>query len=459
MSMNNSQQYPQQQYPQQQYSQQQFQQQQYPQQQLQQQQYPQQQQFSQQQYPQQQYSQQQFQQQRQFPSFPSSQMAPPPPPQQPVPPPPPQKLTDLQKLQNQLNDELRRYSQEQIRLYFFPYPERQHKELWKKLLRWLACLGGLFVLLIIVYSALVSSQKNLTATGVFGALLSVFLIVLIGYLAVKQVVPLWKKYNFELNEHRREQEHLGKNPPPTDREYKNWIDRMGEIIYEMAEEKLHLPEARVYKNWREWKERTGEEIGPRPEKRREYDADLRIKGVEYPSGEKDRILLQARWDKQNVSIMTSTEELDHGQPLRKGGNFSINSFTRLFVTKDFITIYSNTINVRQPERVREKAEHFYHQHLTYVSMKIDGSTLGNDMLMIQELTLMLDSGHTIPLNVARAVFSYKKNGHNKEVEGVDSVHEGLIRALREHKISVLESNVEADKAREPFPGTEYNTEE
>lgn len=387
-------------------------------------------------------------------------MSPPSPqPQQMAPPLPQQKLTDLQKLQNQLNDELRRYTQEQLRLYFFPYPERQHKKLREKLLRWLAWLGGLFVLLIIMYTTLVSSQKSLTATGVFGAFLSVFLIALIGYLAVKYVVPLWKKYNFELNEHRREQEHLEKNPPPNDQDYKKWIDRMGEIIYEMAEEKLHLPESRVYKDWREWKEKTGEEIGPRPEKRREYDADLRIKGVEYPSGEKDRILLQARWDKQNVSIMTSTDELDHSQALRKGGNFSINSFIRLFVTKDFITIYSNTINVRQPGRVQEKAEHFYHQHLTYVSMKVDGSMIGNDMVKIQELTLMLDSGHTIPLNVASAVFSYKKNGRNKEVSGVDSVHGGLIRALREHKISILESNVEADKARESFPGTGYNTEE
>jgi uncharacterized membrane protein (DUF485 family) len=396
------------------------------------------------------------QQPRQPLILPQSQQLPPPPLSQPPlkPPPPPPELTVLQKLQAQLNQSIRYFTQEQIRLYFFPFPERQYKELWKRLMRWFMYLGGLFVLLIVIYVALVGSQQGLTATGLFGGLLSFSLIVLIFWLAFKYVVPLWKLYRFEYKEHMKEQQHLAQHRPPTDQEYREWIYYLGSVIYDMAEEKLHLPESKVHKDWREWKEKTGEENGPRPRKRREYDADLRIKGVEHPSGERNYILRQTKQDKQDVVLVTSKEELDHSQALRRGGNYSINSFTRLFVTKDFITIYSNTINVRQPERVQEKSEHFYHQHLTYVSMRVDGSKIGNDMVMIQELTLMLDSGHTIPLNVASAIFSYKKNGHRSEVSDVDSVHGGLIRALHEHKISVLESNVEADKAKEAFPEIE-----
>lgn len=356
-----------------------------------------------------------------------------------APPPPP----PLQELQMRLNQAIRYYTQEQIRLYFFPFPERQHKELWKLLMRWVMSLAGLFVLLIIVYFSLVAPQQGLTATGIFGSLLSASLVILIVWLTAKYVVPLVKRYNFEYKEHVKEQQHIAQNRPPSDEEYRNWINFLGSIIYAMAVEKLHLPETKEYKEWKEWKGKTGENNGIEP-KKWGYSADLQIRGFEAPSEDKNYILRMAKRDKQDVAILTSENELDAGKPLRRGTNYSINSFTRLFVTKDFITIYRNVINVRQPERILEKSEHIYHQHLTHVSLEIDSQMIGNTKVTDQCLTLTLDSGNTIPLNVASATFFYKGS---KETD-VDGVHGGLIDALHEHKLSTLYSITEAKKAED-----------
>ncbi len=352
-------------------------------------------------------------------------------------------LTKLQELQTRLAQVFRSYTQEQIRLYFFPFPERQHKELWKQLMRWLMYLAGLFVLLIIIYSSMVASQQGLTTGGVFGSLLSISVVVLIGWLVVKYVVPLAKRYRFEYSEHMKEQQHLTQNRPPSDVEYKNWIDHLGSIIHAIAMEKLYLPESKEYIEWKAWQQQTGEEHGPVPE-RWKYSADLQLWGFEVPSGDKNYLLGMTKRDKKDVIILTSEDELNAGKPLRRGINYSINSFTRLFVTKDFIAIYRSTINVRQPERVMEKSEHIYHQHLTRLSLEIDAQMIGDSMVKEQCLTLTLDSGDTIPLNVASAIFRYK--GTTKT--DIDGVHGGLIDALHEHKLSTLNSMAEASKVED-----------
>ncbi len=90
----------------------------------------------------------------------------------------------------------------------------------------------------------------------------------------------------------------------------------------------------------------------------------------------------------------------------------------------------------------EKSEHFYHQHLSYISLETDFKQIGPMLVKEQFLVLKLDSGYTTKLHVeVSANLFYSDN--RKAKRGVEEVYGGLLGALQDHKMSQLRSSVEA----------------
>jgi hypothetical protein len=340
-----------------------------------------------------------------------------------------QSLPPLPELQS-LPELLRRFSEEQVQLYFFPLPKRPIRERIKKLLLWLALVVGLGIVFVSLYVRFIkpaNTQRGITAIELFVVILATLVFILIIWLIVTHVIPLAQELLRECSEHLKEQIHLRRNPPPSEKEYERWIMDIRNKIYEMAPEKLHIPMSKEYKQWVE-DLRAGLYEGVF--EKWEFEADLQTSGFLAPSP-KDSPLLNrskpaSRWA-PGVGVM----------------HYSINVFTRLFVTEDYIATYTNTVNVREPGREQEKCEHCYHQHLSYVALKIDSKLIEQAVVKDQYLSLKLDSGYTIKLNVATAELFYAGNREAKR--DVDEIHGGLLDALREHKMSKIRSSVEAEK--------------
>ncbi|HLI72127.1 MAG TPA: hypothetical protein VKV19_20420 [Ktedonobacteraceae bacterium] len=324
-----------------------------------------------------------------------------------------------------LPDLLNRFSGEQIHLYFFPLPRRPLRELAMKLLLLVGCL---LVAPVLLYVWLIKpagqevTLVELVGVGLVGCDLWLFR---------RYAIPLWRRFWHEYSEYRKEKEYLRENPPPSEEEYDQWIQDIGRKIYELAPEKLHISYSKEYSE--EWVKDIREGVYREAPKRWNFEVSLQTRGYPLPSSK------------------TSPEQ-DKSQQAYKWAarlgerHYSINVFARLFITKDYIAIYTNTINVREPEKIKEKAEHFYHRHLTYVSRETVTRVIGDDIVKQDYLSLKLDSNYTIRLHAAFVKIIYAN--YESAENGVDATHAGLLNVLSEHKMSEVRSFVEASKVQD-----------
>jgi len=345
----------------------------------------------------------------------------------PSPPPLPQTLQQLR----------RRYSEEQIRLYFFPYPYHPIKELREKLLRWSLAIGGLGLLIVLMWTWLGSSGsgQGVTATQLLIVAGILGIIIWMSWIVRKKILPTRKELKKEQAQYDQEQAHLRRNPPPTQEAYEQWINEMRDRAYEDAPRKLHIPLSKEYKQWEENLNKGAPY--EKPPAQWAFEADLQLTGFIPPSKE-------SLYGTPPISIRAGRLNKRH---------YSHNEFTRLFVTKDFVAIYKTVVNTREHSIEYEEIEHFYHHHLAHMTLNVISIVIEPIFVSASEpepdpdpvvknhiLSLVLDNGHKIELDIASAKISY---GKNKEVTGVDAVHGVLLEALSDHKMSGIGTIIEA----------------
>ncbi len=327
---------------------------------------------------------------------------------------------------------LKRFSEEQVRLYFFPPHKRPIGELATKLMLSFVPIGCLLVAFGWLRAQLVEAPSTQQESIVIQLLEIVVIVVVffpIIWWARKCVIPLAQRLWHECFEYIKEQVHLEKDPPPSEEEYEQWIEDIGKKVYEMAPEKLHLSWSKEYSE-RVDEKAYGAEFHESAPKKWKFEIDLQTRGYPLPSLEDS-----PRMDKSKQTYRkTSYFEEWH---------YSINVFAKLFITEDYIAIYTNTVNVREPERIKEKAERGYHQHLSYVSLETETTLIGEEAVKQHYLSLKLDSDYTIRLHAATAELFYAGNWEGEK--GIDATHGGLLDALRDHKMSRIRSFVEAEK--------------
>lgn len=343
--------------------------------------------------------------------------------------PPPQSLT-MQQLRQ-------RYTEEQVRLYFFPYPSHPIKELREKLLRWSLAAIGLGLLTVLMWRW-VGTRPGVTTNELLIVACIIAMGVWIGWIIIKRIIPIWKELKEEQAQYDKEQAHLRRNPPPTQEAYEQWINEMRDRAYEDAPRKLHLSLTDTYKKWEEHRQNgASNEQSPN---QWAFEADLQLSGF----------------------ISPSEESLYGDPPVSKWADglykrhYSHNEFTRLFVTKNFVASYKTIVNTRNRSIEYEEIEHFYHHHLTHMMLNVTSkiitpvymSALEPDFEPVVKnhtLSLVLDNGHTIEFDIASAKIYYGNDayGRNKKITGVDDVHGVLLEVLVDHKMSGIGTIIEA----------------
>lgn len=317
-----------------------------------------------------------------------------------------------------------RYSREQMRLYFFPYSERPIKELEGELRRWIALVVGLVLLVLFLFIWLVSSTRSIPNSSQITLNIgfwAIVCIVIFGVILIltKKIDPIKKRLNYERTELAKEQNDMQTNPPPTEEEFEAWINAVSDENSTKAPKKLQLPE--------------------QPGK---YFGDLQVRAIVRPSQENQ----PSPWNSEAARIWA---------PRLHKWHYSVNIFTRLFVLEDYIAIYTDTFNVRDPRRTEEKSEHCFHQHVSYVSLDgqsetVEGTPGQLTIVLNQKLSIALDSGYKIKMDVASAVFSKRVRGQNgrynsfEDTNDTNKVHKGLLEVLNDHKKSMLRSMSEHD---------------
>jgi hypothetical protein len=304
-----------------------------------------------------------------------------------------------------------------MRLYFFPYRERPIKELERELRRFILIIAGLVAFCLILFVCLLTSANSVQILAAVGFLAVVCVATIIIVQLVKtKIIPLKEKLQNERSASAREQSDLQRNPPPSEEEYEAWInDIANEVYYNIAPKKLQLPENPGSKSF----------------------GDLSIRAIVRPSQANP----PAPWNTEAARIWAKRLHKWH---------YSIYIFTRLFVLEDYIAIYTDRFNVLDPTKTEEKSEHCFHQHVSYVSLDVQSEAVEvepgrSSVSLNQQLSLALDSGYTIKLDVADARFLKRIRGHSGEylplepITDTNNVHKGLLEVLNDHKKSMLRS--------------------
>jgi hypothetical protein len=229
------------------------------------------------------------------------------------------------------------------------------------------------------------------------------------YITSTKIIPIAKRLQHERAQFAKEQNDLQRNPPPTEQEYDQWINEIAnEVYYQIAPQKLQLPT--VPKTF----------------------GDLCVNAFIRPS-------------EKHPASPWNTAAAKRWAPGIHKPHYSINVFTRLFVMENYIAIYTDTVNVRDQKRRDEKSEHCFHQHVSYVSLEVESKQLyetatKSHFELSHQLSLALDSGYTIKLDIASARFSRHKPGFPSDpITDTDQVHKGLLEVLNDHKMSVTRS--------------------
>jgi len=321
-----------------------------------------------------------------------------------------------------------RYTEEQIRLYFFPYPDRtskigvlrqKHRKLMQQILALVLAGLFLFVLFIVFAGQGIVYLGFLALAGIIGS------IVLITRLVKNQLHPLNRELARELANDKREKDHTYRVRPPDERQYDEWLDEISDEIYNQAPARLHLQEHPAHIKWRQAID--GNSLMPSLKEPEEYGASL------FLEGELDASSLREGEALVQFSRRTSLNSL-------RGVHYTIYVFTALFITEDYIATYTSIIDLCDARQDREEFEYGYHQHLSHMSLKVN--TISHRINMSQpelfsfkESTLLLtfDSGHAIKRNISTLHVG------NNTVTKIDRIHQELTRALIDHERSLPRS--------------------
>jgi len=322
----------------------------------------------------------------------------------------------------------KRYTPEQIRLYFFPFPDRGPKirELQQKRLKLYQQIGLLALVgLVIIVLLIASAGQGISYLGLteFAGIIGV--IVLIVQLVRNKLLPLNEELRREIADDIREKEYTRTLQPPNVHEYDQWVSEIGDDIYENAPTRLHLHEHPEYKAWK--KAGNSEQYMLRSEVPEQYGASLRLEGR---SDEKDELPPQLQKRTRNERV--------------RARHYSVYVFTALFIAEDYIAIYTNTVNLRDSTRDREEFEYCYHQHLSHMLLNVDTTSQETDIpqegqIEVKEsnLSLTFDSGRTIRRNITSL------HEGSLSITRIGDIHEKLTRALIDHERSMVRSIREA----------------
>lgn len=322
----------------------------------------------------------------------------------------------------------KRYNEEQVYLYFNPFPNRGPKirEIKQRLGTLYKQIGVLALVGLVLMVLLIgSANQGVTYFGLLEFACIIGIIVVIVQRVRNKLLPLREELRQELAAEAREKEYTRSVQPPNERQYDDWISAISNYIHNNAPERLHLHEHSDHKAWRK---AVNSVLSEEPE---EFGASLCLEG----------------------RISSSDEKLEHPPLLQKRTSrhiqrprhYTVYEFTSLFITEDYVAIYTNIVNLRSPVRDREEFEYCYHQHLSHMSLSIDSAlddvdtTLGNvdeqSQRQIKEsrLSLTFDSGRTIKRNISTL------HVRNEPITGIDTIHEKLIKSLIDHERSMVRS--------------------
>lgn len=323
-----------------------------------------------------------------------------------------------------------RYTPEQIDLYFFPFPDRgpkirQLKQKREALYKQIAALA--LATLILLVLLLGSAGQGVTYLGIFELVGIIGAIILISRIVKTRLRPLNEELRQELAADAREKEYTKATQPPHERQYDEWIDAISNEIYNKAPTSLHLHEHPDHKTWRQ---SVSEGFSTLPlSEPEEFGASLFLEG----------------------RIARSDEADEHPSQLQKETSkslriihYSVYVFTALFITEDYIAIYTNTVNLRDSTRDREEFEYCYHQHLSHMLLNVD-TTLFPGGIHLKEQIALKDSTLSLTFDSSRTIRRNISTLHvgNESITKIAHIHEKLTKALIDHEKSMIRSMGEA----------------
>jgi hypothetical protein len=321
-----------------------------------------------------------------------------------------------------------RYTKEQVELYFNPAPDRgpriaelqrQRRQLVQQRTILIAACVGLFLLLIVTATTGIILLAVLALGGIF------VLIYFIRQITSIKLPPIDKELKWELDRQREETARYNRVRPPNQVMFEAWINEIAQQIYDKAPISLHLRERLEYRQWQEDLKNgipTYHEKDPK-----QYGTDLYMEGYQPINSEEEPRQLYRRATQPGT---------------RRDMHYAIYEFTSLFITEDYIAIYTNNIDLRYPGLDKEGFEYGYHQHLSHLLLKVNTITINlpplsgqaapqqTEPVVIREsiLSMMFDSGHKIVRNISTLRFGNK----NEVVTNIDDIHRTLTHELIDH---------------------------
>lgn len=322
-----------------------------------------------------------------------------------------------------------RYTKEQVELYFNPAPDRgpriaelqrQRQQLVQQRTIMIAVCVGLFLLLIVTANMGVILLALLALGGI------ITLIYFIRQIISIKLPPIDRDLKWELGKQSEETAKYNRVRPPDEVMFEAWINEIAQEIYDKAPIRLHLRERQEYLQWQEDLKNgipTFHEKDPK-----QYGVDLYMEGGYQPINSKEEPRQLYRRASQPGT--------------RKGMHYAIYEFTALFITEDYLAIYTSNIDLRYPELDSEGFEYGYHQHLSHLLLKMNTITIDfpsssgraapqqMEPIVIKGsiLSMMFDSGHKIIRNISTLRFGNK----NEAVTNIDDIHKTLTHELIDH---------------------------
>lgn len=328
-----------------------------------------------------------------------------------------------------------RYTKEQVELYFNPAPnrgpriaelQRQRQQLVQQRTIMTAVCVGLLLLLIVTAAMGVILLALLALGGIIA------LIYFIRQIMSIKLPPIERDLKWELDRQNEEIARYNRVRPPDQVMFEVWVNEIAQEIYDKAPISLHLRERQEYLEWQKSIQNgipTFYENDPR-----QYGTDFYLEGYQPIDSKEEPRQLYRR------VVQPGT---------RRDMHYAIYEFTSLFVTEDYIAIYTSNIDLRYPELDSENFEYGYYPHLSHLLLKVNTATLSlpplsgqaapqqMESIVIKEwsLSMAFDSGHKITRNISTLRFGNK----NEVVTDIDDIHKTLTHELIDHVKSMLKA--------------------
>jgi hypothetical protein len=281
-----------------------------------------------------------------------------------------------------------------------------------------ACVG-LFLLLLVTATA----GSILLALLALGGIIA--LIYFIRQIITVKLPPIDRDLKWELDRQSEETARYHRVSPPDQVMFEAWIDEIAQQFYDNAPIRLHLRERHEYLKWQEDLKGgipTFHEKDPK-----QYGTDLYMEGYQPIDSKEEPRQLYQRATQQGT---------------RRDMHYAIYEFTSIFITEDYIAIYTSNIDLRYPELDSEGFEYGYHQHLSHLLLKMSTITINfpprSGQAAPQQpkpmvirgsiLSMMFDSGHKITRNIS----TLRLGDKNEVVTSIDDIHRTLTHELIDH---------------------------